>query len=177
MSYHEVIYPEFFQASLAAIPILLLSSFLNEKFIERTEFIERTKIIYKVVIIASILAMTISLINLLPIAGLQTPSPWKSLSCGVNILAFFICASGVGALGFIRIDEATTDEVDHGGTTELEAETKQDKKNNLDNSTKSSVAAPEGFKQQAIDTPKEESKNPQGEPKPKESTEDSNKEE
>lgn len=164
MSYHEVIFPEFFQASLAAIPVLLLGSFLNEKFIERTQFVKHTKRIYKAIIILSIAAMTLSLINLLPITGLQTSTPWKIVSFVFNFLFFFICACGVGALGFLRIEEAPTDEADHEGTTELEAETKQDKKTTLDNSAKRSVAAPEGSQQQAIDIPKEESKKPQGEP-------------
>ena len=166
MSYHEVIFPEFFQASLAAIPVLLLGSFLNEKFIERTQFVKCTKRIYKAIIIFSIAAMTLSLINLLPIAGLQTSTPWKIFSFVFNFLFFFICACGVGALGFLRIEEAPTDEVDHEGTTELEPEAKQGEKKALGNATKRSVATPEDAQQQEPDTPEEDARKPQKEPSP-----------
>lgn len=78
-----------------------------------------------------------------------------------------------------------------------ETRAKEDNNNHLSDSTKRSVAAPEGSQQQAIDMPKEESKKPQGEPstrgsqnrgepgttgeaeeriEPKERAEDSNKE-
>lgn len=166
MNHVEIIYPEFFVASLTVIPVLLLGSFLNEKFIERTQFAKNTKLIYKAIIVSSIVAMTLSLINLLPIAGLQTSMEWKFLSFVLNFLAFFICACGVGILGFMRIEEVPTGELDHRGTTELEAETKQDKKKTLDNSTKRSVATPEGSQRRTIDTPKEEGKKLQGEPSP-----------
>lgn len=169
-------YPEFFEASLTTIPVLLLASFLNEKFIERTQFVERTKKIYKVVISSSIVAMTISLINLLPFAGVQASMEWKYVSFALNFLAIFICACGAGALGYMRIEEAPTDEVDHEGTTEIEPKTKQSEKKALDNSTKRSVGSSEDSQQQAIDTPKEDARKPQREPKPKEGTEHSSKE-
>lgn len=52
----------------------------------------------------------------------------------------------------------------------------EDNNTPLDDSTKRSVAAPEGSQQQAIDTPKEDGRKPQKEPKSKERAEDSDKE-
>lgn len=152
MSYHEVIYPEFFQASLGAIPALLIASFLNEKFTKLARNTKFGRRFHKLSVNFSIVAIILSLINLLPFEGIQETPELKFVSIGLNLLAVFICLISVGVLGLLHLEE--------------EPEQNEDKSKQLNDSANHSVGSSEDAQQQAIDTPEEDGRKPQKEPSP-----------
>jgi len=173
MNYHEVIFPEFFQASLGVIPVLLLASFLNEKFTKHAKTAKRGRKFHSLSVNISITAIFFSLINLLPVAGLQEFTAFKIASIFLNLVAVFICACSVGALGLLQLVE--------------DPEQNEDNNKHLSDSANRSVSSSEDSQQQAIDTapqakprsvsPKEDARIPQKEPNSEEGTEDSDKKE
>ena len=158
----EIVYAEFFQSSLGVIPALLIASFLNEKFTNQAKTTKFGRNFHSLSVGISITAVFLSLVNLLPFELIQANPGLKIGSIFLNLLAVFICAISVGALGLQHLEEKP-------GQNE-------DNNNRLSDSASHSVGSSEDSQQQALDTPKEDGRRPQREPKPKERAKDSNKE-
>lgn len=158
----EIGYSDFFQASLGAIPVLLLASLLNEKFTNQARTTKLGRIFHSLSVILSITAIFFSLVNLAPIAEIQEITVLKNSTVILNLFAVAICACSVGILGLLHLEE--------------KPEQNEDNNNHLSDSASHSVDSSEDSQQQAIDTPKEDGREPQKKPKPKERAKDSDKE-
>lgn len=159
MSYHEVIFPEFFQASLGVISASILAIFWNEKFIEQAKTTKSGEKYYKLSMLGAGVTMFISLANLLPIAAVQEITCVKIISIALNLITVLMCVASVGAMGLLRLKE--------------EPEENEDKSKQLNDSANRSISSSEDSQQQVPDIPKGDSRKPQKEPNPEEGTEDS----
>ena len=158
----DIVYPEFFQTSLGAIPALLIASVLNETFAKLARNTKLGRLFHRLSMNLSIVAIFLSLINLLPFEGIQVNPALKFASIFVNLLAVFFCLISMGVLGLLHLEE--------------KPEQNEDNNKRVNDSANRSVSSSEDSQQQELDTPKEDGRRPQKEPKPKERAKDSDKE-
>lgn len=144
-------------AVIALLSLTLVSSFLDKEIFEYCINEKELRGVTTLYIAMVLLFLAWALIVLPGTAQTESYSDAK----GWAKAAYVACAStSVGTFFLQAVIRYAILQKSRNQTTRV----KEDNNNHLSDSTKRSVATPEGSQQQAIDMPKEESKKPQDEP-------------
>lgn len=156
-------------AVIALLSLSLVSCFLDKEIFEFCFQSKELKGVTKLYIAIVLLILAWALIMLPGAAQAKSFSDAGEWTQKV----YFVCS--VASVGTFLIQASIRGAILQKSRNQ-KTRAKGDNSTPLDDSTKRSVAAPEGPQQQGPDTPKEDGRKPQKEPKPKERAEDSNKE-